>query len=383
MTAAILVLNIGSSTVKFAVYNASHGEAVLRGVIDHHLTPHNTRVAKDGQPQAFTLPGDTPYDMTGALLDWLMAQRMRIAVVGHRVVHGGRRFAAPAVVDDDVLAYLRTLIPLAPLHQPHNLAGIAAVRQRLPDAPQIACFDTAFHRTQGETAALFALPYELAQEGIVRYGFHGLSYDHIAGALPRFTTRSQGRVIIAHLGAGASLCALRGGQSVATSMGFTALDGMPMATRCGALDPGVILHLMQQKGYDAAAVEKLLYHDSGLKGLSGLSGDMRALLADSGEGARRAIDVYCYQAARWIGSLAAAIGGLDVLVFTAGVGEHAAPIRAAICRSSEWLGVALDESANHRHGPLISTAASQVEAWVVPTDEEGVIFAAARRLGPG
>lgn len=364
MTASILVLNIGSSTVKFAVYDAADGHVIERGVTEQQSGANTTAA-------------------TQTLLDRLLAQGVIIKAAGHRVVHGGKRYATPVRVDNDVLDYLRTLIPLAPLHQPHNLAGIDAVAERLPGVPQLACFDTAFHRTQSEVAALFALPHALAKEGIVRYGFHGLSYDHIAQVLPSYTDRATGRVIVAHLGAGASMCAMRGGKSVATTMGFTALDGLPMATRSGALDPGVVLYLMQQKGYDAAAVEKLLYHESGLKGLSGLSGDMRTLLADNSEGAQRAVDVYCYQAARWIGSLAAAIGGLDVLVFTAGVGEHAAAIRQRICNLSEWLGVKVDSTANDRHGPVISDAESSVDVFVIPTDEEVVIYNAARRVMQG
>jgi acetate kinase len=380
MTGAILVLNIGSSTVKFAVYATDSGDVVLRGAVDQHLSPANTKVTRSGHTEKFHLPGHTPHDVTQALLDWLLAQGIDIRAVGHRVVHGGKHYAAPVLANDQVMTYLRTLIPLAPLHQPLNLAGIDAVAERAPHLPQVACFDTAFHRTQSEVATLFALPYALAEEGIVRYGFHGLSYDHIAHVLPAYTHRAKDRVIVAHLGAGASMCAMLNGESVASTMGFTALDGLPMATRTGALDPGVILHLMQEKGYDAAALEKLLYHESGLKGLSGISGDMRTLFAEGGPAAERAIDVYCYQAARWIGSLAAAIGGLDVLVFTAGVGEHSAPIRARICEQSAWLGVTLDASANERHGPRISTPDSQVDVLVVPTDEEVVIFDAARRL---
>jgi acetate kinase len=290
------------------------------------------------------------------------------------VVHGGTRHHAPAKVDAALLADLDRLVPLAPLHQPHNLSAIRAVAAHRPDLPQVACFDTAFHTTQTELAQMYALPQALTDGGVRRYGFHGLSYEYIASVLPGLDPRAaSGRTIVAHLGNGASLCALAGGRSVASTMGFTALEGLPMGTRCGQIDPGVLIYLMDEHGMDARALEKLLYKESGLLGVSGRSSDMRVLLAADDARSRLAVDLFCYRAAREIGSLAAALGGLDALVFTAGIGEHAAPVRERILRQCAWLGVELDAAANAEGGPRLSTAASAVSAWVVPTDEEGMI----------
>jgi acetate kinase len=306
-----------------------------------------------------------------------------VRAAGHRVVHGGADFTAPVRVDAAVLAALDALVPLAPLHQPHNLAAIRAVSAAAPDLPQVACFDTAFHATIPAVAQAFALPRTLAAEGIRRYGFHGLSYEAIAARLPEVLgPRADGRVIVAHLGNGASLCAMRGRASVASTMGFTALDGLMMGTRTGTIDPGVLLHLMEAKGWDAARLGRLLYKESGLLGVSGLSSDMRALLASDAPEAAEAVALFVYRAVREIGSLAAALGGLDALVFTAGIGEHAAPVRAAIVAGCAWLGLTLDTAANAAGGPRIS-GPGPASAWVVPTDEEGVIARATARLVAG
>ncbi len=297
-----------------------------------------------------------------------------MAAAGHRVVHGGERFAAPVLVNQEVLQALQALVPLAPLHQPHNLDAIRALAHVKPGIPQVACFDTAFHRTQPAVAQAFALPQELTEAGIARYGFHGLSYEYIARVLPGIAGETgRGRVVVAHLGNGASMCALQGGRSIATTMSFTALDGLPMGTRSGSLDPGVILYLLSERGMDVAALTDLLYHRSGLLGMSGLSSDMRALLASNASSARAAIDVFVYRIRRELGSLVAALGGLDALVFTAGIGEHAAPIRARVCEQTAWLGIRLDPEANARGGPRISGPDSSVSVWMIPTNEELMI----------
>lgn len=372
---ALLVLNAGSSSVKFSLFGIAGGapKLELKGQIE-------------GLPEAahFTAPGAerrwrdplAHEQATDFLLEWI-EQRMdgrRLAAVGHRVVHGGTRYAAPVRVDAAVLAQLEALVPLAPLHQPHNLAAIRRLAALRPGLAQVACFDTAFHRGQAEVAQAFALPPEITREGVHRYGFHGLSYEYIAQALPGIDARAAaGRTVVAHLGNGASMCAMRAGASVASTMGFTALEGLPMGTRCGSLDPGVLLWLMDQKHMDARAIEDLLYHRSGLLGVSGLSGDMRTLLASDAPGARAAVDQFVYRIGRELGSLSAALGGLDALVFTAGIGEHAAPVRARVCRDASWLGLELDEAANAAGGRRISSAASRVSAWVIPTDEELMI----------
>jgi len=283
-------------------------------------------------------------------------------------------FSEPVLVDTNVLTKLEALVPLAPLHQPHSLAVIRAVRDAMPTLPQIACFDTAFHRTQPAVAQAFALPRRLTDESVRRYGFHGLSYEYIASALPTLEPGlADARVIVAHLGSGASMCAMRGGRSVATTMSFTPLDGLVMGTRCGNLDPGVLLYLMDRHGLDARALEKLLYHESGLLGVSGISSDMRTLLASDEPSAKEAIELFVYRIGRELGSLAAALGGLDALVFTGGIGERSAVVRAQICRQAAWLGLELDGVGNERHGPRLSTPASKVTAWVLPTDEDLII----------
>jgi len=265
-------------------------------------------------------------------------------------------------------------VSLAPLHQPHNLAPIRTLLRRSPDLPQVACFDTAAHRSNPRLAQMFALPMNMFDTGIRRYGFHGLSYEYIASVLPRFDRRAAtGKTVVLHLGNGASMCALANGRSMTSTMGFTALDGLPMGTRCGAIDPGVLLYLQSERGMDAKAVEKLLYNESGLLGVSGVSSDMRVLLTSAAAEAKIAVDLFTYRIGRELGSLAAALGGLDAIVFTAGIGEHAAPVRAAVCRGAAWLGIALDPDANEKHGPRISTVRSKVTAWVIPTNEELMI----------
>jgi acetate kinase len=298
----------------------------------------------------------------------------RVVGVGHRVVHGGLEFMAPTRLDAEVLAKLDRYVPLAPLHQPHNLAAIRVMLERMPGVPEIACFDTAFHRGIPEVAQLFALPPRFARAGIRRYGFHGLSYEYIASQLPAVDERvACGRTVVFHLGNGASMCAIQDGRSVATTMGFTAVEGLPMGTRCGSLDPGVLLFMMDELGLGPREIERLIYHESGLYGMSGISNDVRDLLASPSPAAATALEVFVYRAARELGSLAAALGGLDAIVFTAGIGENQPEMRARICRASEWLGLELDAAANARHGPRISTATSRVGAYVVSTDEESMI----------
>ncbi|HET9701607.1 MAG TPA: acetate/propionate family kinase, partial [Burkholderiales bacterium] len=305
----------------------------------------------------------------------------RLLAVGHRVVHGGEDYAAPVRVTPEVMATLEKYVPLAPLHQPHNLSPIRTLMQSAPDVPQVACFDTAFHRSHSAVTQAFALPAEITERGVRRYGFHGLSYEYIASVLAQHDRRAaEGRSVVFHLGNGASMCAMKAGKSVASTMGFTAMDGLPMGTRPGNIDPGVVLYLMDELKMDARAIENLLYKKSGLLGISGLSSDMRTLLASDDPKAKFAVEVFVYRAARELGSLAAALEGLDAVVFTAGIGEHAAPIRERICRAAAWLGVELDTAANATRGPRISTAASKVAAWVIPTNEELMIARHTRAL---
>jgi acetate kinase len=387
---AILVLNAGSSSLKFALYrlhDARRWRIRARGQVEGP-GPAPRLVARDGEG---ALLADEPLDADAApgrgplsaLLAWLSTHLdgEQLLAVGHRVVHGGTRFTAPVVVTPEVLAELRSLERLAPLHQPHNLDAIEAAGARMPGIPQVACFDTGFHRDLPPVARLVPLPAELRRQGLQRYGFHGLSYEYIAGALAEVAPEiAAGRVIVAHLGSGASLCAMRGGRSVDTTLGFTALDGLCMATRPGSLDPGIVLHLFQGLGLSTAAVEDLLYRRCGLLGISGLSSDMRELLGSDAPAARLAVDYFVYRVAREIGALTAVLGGLDGLVFTAGIGENSAPIRARVCEASTWLGLALDRDANARGGPRITRAGSAVSAWVIPTDEERVIAGHTARL---
>lgn len=388
---ALLVLNAGSSSIKFALFRqpvtTKRGSLLCEGQIaDIGQRPHfkASSGAQDTLQDLYLAEGGNHEDALHALLDWLERQypALTLAAAAHRVVHGGMRYTAPVRIDAEVISTLQRLIPLAPLHQPHHLAAIAAMQKRHPALPQIACFDTAFHHTQPAVARQFALPRALSDEGIRRYGFHGLSYEYIASVLPQMAgaEAAAGRVIVAHLGAGASLCAMRGGKSIATTMGFTALDGLPMSQRCGSLDPGVVLYLMQEKGLSADAIARLLYNEAGLLGVSGSSGDMRTLLASDDAHAAEAVDLFVYRIRRELGSLAAALEGLDALVFTAGIGEHAPEIRRRVCSDAAWLGAELDSAANAAGGPRLSPAKSRVSVWVIATDEDLMIARHAQQL---
>ena len=388
----VLVLNAGSSSIKFCVFRLDGAQLVrdLRGSVSGLGTTPRFSMLRGDRVLAEAALGDVPTTHKAALECLLDAVQVELGAsqivgVGHRVVHGGLEFMAPTRVDAGVLERLDRYVPLAPLHQPHNLATIRKAIERLPGVPEIACFDTAFHRSIPELAQLFALPPRFAAAGVRRYGFHGLSYEYIASHLTALDHEAaQGRTVVFHLGNGSSMCAMAGGRSVATTMGFTALEGLPMGTRCGSIDPGVLLFMMDELGLGARQIERLLYHESGLLGLSGISSDMRDLLASPEPSAAIALDVFVYRASRELGSLAAALGGLDAIVFTAGSGENEPEIRARICRAAAWLGVELDVAANLTHGPRISTAASRVQAYVVPTDEEGMIAQhVLRALGEG
>jgi acetate kinase len=394
---AILVLNAGSSSLKFEVF-AVDGDTLARqvagGIEELSGAPkfsardaHGAVIGERGWPAGRALGHD---GALAFLLEWLGShgRGSRIIAAGHRVVHGGAEFTAPVRVTPDVVARLEALVPLAPLHQPANIEAITALAAQQPALPQAACFDTAFHHDQPPLAQAFALPRAISDAGVRRYGFHGLSYEYVASVLPRYDARAAaGRTVVLHLGNGASMCALLGGRSVATTMSFTALDGLPMGTRCGALDPGVVLYLLAAQKLDAGEIERVLYQESGLLGVSGVSSDMRVLLASADPHAQDAVALFCYRIGRELGSLAAVLAGLDAIVFTAGIGEHAAPVRDAVCRGAAWLGVELDAAANAGGGPRISTPASRVTAWVIPTDEELMIARHTRALlqqgGPG
>ena len=379
----VLVLNAGSSSLKFSVYRISDGDTwhpEARGQIEGIGTSPRFS-AKNGWGASLD---DRVLDSTvhnaGTALEFLAAwlrgrfQGTRVGGVGHRVVHGGARYAAATVVTAAVMDDLRALQPLAPLHQPYNLAAIDAVSERLPGVPQVACFDTSFHRGHQAVAEIVPLPEAIRKNGVQRYGFHGLSYEYVASVMPEVAPEiATKRVIVAHLGSGASLCALKNGRSVDSSFGFTALDGLCMGTRPGALDPGVVLYLFQGLGFSAKQVETVLYKESGLLGISGISNDMRDLLASREPGARLAVDYFVYRAAKEIGALAAALRGIDGLVFTAGIGEHSAEIRSRICEASSWLGIELEQEANAQGRPRISTGDSRVSVWVIPTNEELMI----------
>jgi acetate kinase len=378
-----LVMNAGSSSLKFAVFRATRGAdwpLAARGNLEGIGTAPKMS-ARDGAGASLSTPTipDELGDAGTALeyvFGWLRASFSggRIIGVGHRVVHGGPRYSVPALVTPEVLAELRRLVPYAPLHQPYNLAAIEAVAKQRPDVPQVACFDTSFHRSLPAVAKRLALPAEICRDGVERYGFHGLSYEYIASVLPQVAPQiATGRVIVAHLGSGASLCALCAGQSVETTMSFTALDGLCMGTRPGAIDPGAVLYLFQGLGLSVKEVETILYKKSGLLGISGVSSDMRDLLDSSEPSARHAVDYFVYRVAQEIGALAAALGGLDALVFTAGIGENSPEIRRRICEACAWLGVELDAQANTAKATRISRTTSAVSAWMIPTNEELMI----------
>jgi acetate kinase len=385
-----VVINAGSSSLKFCVFRRPDGLPWLietRGQIEGIGTaPRFT--AKDGEGKGVLDRRLEPSvndgrKALGAVADWLGERYGGSPVrgVGHRIVHGGAKYTGPTIVTPEVLTDLRALIPLAPLHQPYNLQAIDAVAERLPDVPQVACFDTSFHRGQPAVAELVPLPKDIRDSGVQRYGFHGLSYEYIASVLPSVAPEiAHGRVIVAHLGSGASMCAMKNGKSLDSTLGFTALDGLCMGTRPGTLDPGVLLHLFQTMGRTPKDVETMLYKKSGLLGISGISNDMRDLLGSPEPSARLAVDYFVYRAAKEIGALAAVLGGVDGLVFTAGIGENSPEIRKRICDASAWLGVELDADANGRRGPRISTAASKVSAWMIPTNEELMIARHTGRL---
>ena len=375
-----IVLNAGSSSLKFSIYGRpgpggwpleAHGQ--IEGIGG---TPRFS--VKDGAQRtvADASVGREVRDSPSALgffVNWLRAQYAGrpVAAVGHRVVHGGAHYTTPTVITPDVLSDLHALIPLAPLHQPHNLEAIQAVAERLPAVPQVACFDTSFHRTQMPVARLVPLPKTVRDHGIERYGFHGLSYEYIASTLPEVAPGlASGRAIVAHLGSGASMCAMSGGRSLDCTFGFTALDGLCMGTRPGSVDPGVILYLFQQLGLTVEEVERMLYTRSGLLGISGISNDMRELLASAAPSAQAAVDYFVYRAAKEVGALTSSLGGVDGLVFTGGIGENSVDIRRRILEAVSWLGVSIDRAANEHGGPRISTAGSRVSAWVIPTNEE-------------
>jgi acetate kinase len=383
MEQGILVINAGSSSIKFAVFTDGgrpEPKLLFKGQMEGLGSDPSFQVRdatgrkideRDEWPRGSTL------NHVGALryiLDWLddCASEVKIEAAGHRVVHGGLDYDRAVRLDEGVIADLERLIPLAPLHQPHNLAAIRALAEVAPKLPQVACFDTAFHRTQPRVAQLFALPRALIESGVRRYGFHGLSYEYIAHRLPETLPEAR-KVVVAHLGSGASMCALQDGRSVESTMGFTAVDGLPMGTRTGGMDPGVVLYLMQDRGYDARTIEKLLYKESGLLGVSGISNDMRDLLESDDLHAAEAVELFVYHVGKHLGALASALEGLDALVFTAGIGENAPIVRERVCRRAEWLGVRLDEEANSRGGPRISTLDSPVPVWVIPTNEELMI----------
>jgi len=378
-----LVLNAGSSSLKFCVYQRAAGSAWRldsRGQVEGIGTkPKFSAKDEQGESIASEALGEKVSDGRTALdslAAWLRGRYSgsKVLGVGHRVVHGGARFTTSTVVKGDVIEELRRLIPLAPLHQPHNVAAIEAVAEQLPGVPQVACFDTSFHRGQPAVAELVPLPVEIRRAGVQRYGFHGLSYEYIASVLPKVAPQiANGRVIVAHLGSGASLCALKDRKSVDSTLGFTALDGLCMGTRPGSVDPGVILYLFQTLGLSPKEVETLLYKKCGLLGISGTSNDMRDLLESRDAEAGLAVDYFVYRATKEIGALSAAMGGIDALVFTAGIGEKSAEIRRRICESASWLGIALHEEANARHESCITHPKAAVSAWVIPTNEELMI----------
>lgn len=390
MKQAILTINAGSSSIKFALFPLAKPispEAEVSGQIDGIGTAATKMVAKDRSgakiaDQAISgeqVSHDQAFD---ALLKWFQSTQTgwQIIAVGHRVVHGGDRYSQPTVIDATVLAHLTSFIPLAPLHEPHNVSGIRALQALMPEVPQVACFDTAFHRSQPDVAQVFGLPRALTAEGIKRYGFHGLSYEFIARALPEYSHRANGRVVVAHLGNGASMAAMVNHKCVATTLGFSTIDGLLMGTRCGNLDPGVVLHLMETKGYSVKDMTRILYKESGLLGVSGISQDMRTLLASEAPEAREAVELFCYRIVRELGSLIAAAGGIDALVFTGGIGEHAAEVRRRVCLQLAWLDLQLDAEANARHAKVISAGQSRVDVLVIPTNEEWMMAHHAQTL---
>ena len=391
MREGILVINAGSSSIKFSLYISNGDEKPMlscKGQVEGiNVAPHFIAKAPHGNVLNEQRWPDQPNMSHEALfkymIEWIEAQLgdVELKAAGHRVVHGGSQYSQPMVINDDLMDELEKLVPLAPLHQPHNLAPIRALTKVHPNLIQVACFDTAFHRSNPWVAQSFALPRKITGEGVKRYGFHGLSYEYIARQLRQLSPGvARGKVIVCHLGSGASMCAIEEGKSVASTMGFTALDGLPMGTRTGTLDAGVVLYLLQQKGMPPKEIEDLLYKQSGLIGVSGVSNDMRVLLESSEPHAAEAVELFVYRITRELGSLTAAMGGLDALVFTAGIGEHSPKIRELVCKQLEWLGVEIDDEANERDAMLISAMESPVSVWVIPTDEEMMIAKHTREL---
>lgn len=385
----ILVINAGSSSIKFAFYRAGReleNGPLLRGQMEDADSAPRLKISRNGVPPeiiAVDIPSHDPQRRLIFLIDWLhnALDDYRVVGIGHRVVHGGEHHALPVFIDDAVIASLEALLPLARLHGPHEVAAIKALAACMPGARQVACFDTAFHHHRPPLDQLFAIPREYTAAGVRRYGFHGLSYEFIAGRLPALLGElAEGRVVVAHLGNGASMCAMLKRKSIATTMGFTALDGLMMGTRCGALDPGVLLYAIQERGFTTHEVSDILYNRSGLLGVSGLSSDMRDLLASADPHAKEAISLFVYRAVRELGALVAVLGGLDALVFTGGIGEHAHEIRAMICDKLRWLGVGLDAQANRRHATVIGAISNRAGVFAVPTDEEQVIARHTLRL---
>ena len=379
---AILVINAGSSSIKFALYPAGReleNGPLLRGQLESAGGSPHLRISRNGVPPEIipvAIPSHDAELRLAFLVDWLhiALHDYHVLAIGHRVVHGGEHHALPVFIDDAVIASLEALIPLARLHGPHEVAAIKALAASMPGARQVACFDTAFHYHRPQLDQLFAIPREYTAAGVRRYGFHGLSYEFIASRLPALLgKRAEGRVVVAHLGNGASMCAMLRRKSIATTMGFTALDGLMMGTRCGAIDPGVLLYAIQERGFTAHEMSDILYNRSGLLGVSGLSSDMRDLLASADPHAKEAIDLFVYRAVRELGALVAVLGGLDALVFTGGIGEHAHEVRAMICAKLRWLGVELDAQANRRHATVIGAISDRAGVFAVPTDEEQVI----------
>ena len=386
-----MTLNAGSSSVKFALYEAAPAEPELlaKGQVEGIGTAPRF-LARD---TAGELLSESYWEAAGGgeghnlafqqIARWMedfMGER-RLMAVGHRVAHGGERYREPAIIDQDVLRELDRLVPLVPLHQPHNLAAIRAVARSNPELPQVACFDTAFHRGRPAVSERLGLPYELQEEGVRRYGFHGISYEYIVSRLQQLApSQADGKLVVAHLGSGSSMCAIREGKSVETTMSFSSLDGLPMGTRCGSLDPGVLLYLMRRDRLGVEALEELLYKRSGLLGISGVSNDMRALRASDDPRAADAIDYFVYRIGQELGALTASLGGLDALVFTAGVGENDPALREQVCRDAAWLGMEIDERANDNGSLKISVGDSVPAVWAIPTDEESMIAMHTLRL---
>ncbi len=384
MTYTILVINVGSSSLKFSVFGiqGKRLNLIFKGGIEGIGTnPHFT--AKDAQGTVLTnrnweskIHGDGHGNALKTLQEWLRKHQSGVSLraVGHRVVHGGPEKSEPAIIDDTLLATLESIVPLMPLHLPHNLTAIRAVAQIHPKIPQVACFDTAFHNGHPKVVDCFGLPQELYKNGVRRYGFHGISYEYITRTLKKIApSLAAGRIVVAHLGSGASMCAIKNGRSIDTTMGFSALDGLPMGTRCGSLDPGVLLYLIQEHGMAPDTVEELLYQKSGLLGLSGISNDLRDLLSSNQTAAKEAIDYFVYRVGKELGSLTAALGGLDGLIFTAGIGENSNEIRKRVCEDAAWLGIELDNVANEQNQVCISSRGTSPSVWIIPTDEEHMI----------